>query len=154
MIDEMHNLADGLNTWELVQDLKAIDTASIPVIKAKINLKVLRAKECGEKLHENYHSTEQDLLPIDITFDDSPEEHFQTTLKNNTNGSETFNFQFGMNQYPLNVYGAQNPNGNSFHLESFENFKFGFQNQTGVFGGHDVISPEESHFVPPVYQLQ
>jgi hypothetical protein len=53
MIDEMHNLADGLNSWDMVQDLKAIDTASIPVIKAKINLKVLRAKECGQKMQEN-----------------------------------------------------------------------------------------------------
>lgn len=75
MIDEMHNLADGLNTWDLVQDLKAIDTASIPVIKAKINLKVLRAKECGGITHESDHA-EQDMLPIDITFDDSPSQAY------------------------------------------------------------------------------
>lgn len=53
MIDEMHNLADGLNAWDMIHDLKAIDTASIPVIKAKINLKILRAKECGQKMQEN-----------------------------------------------------------------------------------------------------
>ena len=34
MIDEMQKLAKGLSEWDLVQDLKAIDTASIPVIKA------------------------------------------------------------------------------------------------------------------------
>lgn len=56
MIDEMHNLAEGLNQWDLVQDLKAIDTASIPVIKAKINLKQLRALESGE--HDEAQATE------------------------------------------------------------------------------------------------
>jgi DNA polymerase sigma len=34
MIDEMHKLSNGLGKWDLVSDLKAIDTASIPVIKA------------------------------------------------------------------------------------------------------------------------
>lgn len=77
MIDEMHNLAEGLSQWELVQDLKAIDTASIPVIKAKINLKQLRAQESGE--HDGDQATEQDMLPIDITFDDSPSS-YQATL--------------------------------------------------------------------------
>lgn len=40
MIDEMHKLKMGLSKWDLVQDLKAIDTASIPVIKgvSKLNL--------------------------------------------------------------------------------------------------------------------
>jgi len=38
MIDEMHKLSNGLKKWDLVQDLKAIDTASIPVIKANVNL--------------------------------------------------------------------------------------------------------------------
>lgn len=48
MIDEMHSLAEGLSQWDLVEDLRPIDTASIPVIKAKINLKLLRARESGE----------------------------------------------------------------------------------------------------------
>ena len=40
MIDEMHRLKMGLSKWDLVQDLKAIVTASIPVIKgvSKFNL--------------------------------------------------------------------------------------------------------------------
>lgn len=44
MIDEMHKLSDGLAEWDLVTDLKAIDTASIPVIKANVNLDALRAR--------------------------------------------------------------------------------------------------------------
>lgn len=40
----MFNLAEGLGQWDLVEDLKPIDTASIPVIKAKINLKKLKAR--------------------------------------------------------------------------------------------------------------
>lgn len=47
MIDEMYSLAKGLSQWDLVEDLKPIETASIPVIKAKINLKLLRARELG-----------------------------------------------------------------------------------------------------------
>lgn len=38
----MHTLADGLGNWDLIQELKAIDTASIPVIKAKIDLRKVR----------------------------------------------------------------------------------------------------------------
>jgi len=67
----MHNLADGLRSWDLVEDLKAIDTASIPVIKANINLKLLRARESGEPV-DDQKATEKDMLPIDITFDDCP----------------------------------------------------------------------------------
>lgn len=70
MIDEMHNLAEGLSQWDLVEDLKPIDTASIPVIKAKINLKMLRARERGEI--DDSPAREEDMLPIDITFDDTP----------------------------------------------------------------------------------
>jgi hypothetical protein len=71
MIDEMQYLAEGLSQWDLVEDLKPIETASIPVIKARINLKVFRARESGEPLSDS-EATEQDMLPIDITFDDSP----------------------------------------------------------------------------------
>lgn len=71
MIDEMHSLAEELRQWDLVEDLKLIETASIPVIKAKVNLKVLRARESGEPASDS-EATEQDWLPIDITFDDSP----------------------------------------------------------------------------------
>ena len=41
MIDEMHKLSNGLKKWDLVQDLKAIDTASIPVIKAVSNINLI-----------------------------------------------------------------------------------------------------------------
>jgi hypothetical protein len=90
MIDEMHNLAEGLSQWDLVEDLKPIDTASIPVIKAKINLKLLRAWESGEPV-DDQKATEQDMLPIDITFDDSPVT-YQAAISNQ---SSDFNIKFG-----------------------------------------------------------
>lgn len=77
MIDEMHNLADGLAQWDLVEDLKPIDTASIPVIKAKVNLRVMRSRESGEPMSDS-ESTEYDWLPIDITFDDSPSQSYSS----------------------------------------------------------------------------
>ena len=112
MIDEMFNLAEGLGQWDLVEDLKPIDTASIPVIKAKINLKKLKARECGEPVDEQ--ATEQDMLPIDITFDDSPVT-YQTT---NTNQSSDFNIKFGMGQFP-GVFGAQNMQTANFGFDGF-----------------------------------
>ena len=38
----MRTLTQALNSWDLIKDLKSIDTASIPVIKAKIDLKKIR----------------------------------------------------------------------------------------------------------------
>ena len=109
MIDEMHKLSRGLSKWDLVQDLKAIDTASIPVIKAvslnysnliyllvfiqNVNLDSLRellskqAEESESPLTPDSIGTmsssrskkpDDKLLPIDITFDDSPPESQQT----------------------------------------------------------------------------
>jgi DNA polymerase sigma len=34
MIDDVHSLAAQMEQWDLLTDFKAIDTASIPVIKA------------------------------------------------------------------------------------------------------------------------
>ena len=42
LIEDMHTLAFALDSWDLVQELKSIDTASIPVIKAKIDLREIR----------------------------------------------------------------------------------------------------------------
>lgn len=42
LIDDMHTLTRALDSWDLVQELKSIETASIPVIKAKIDLKQIR----------------------------------------------------------------------------------------------------------------
>jgi hypothetical protein len=91
MIDEMHKLKMGLSKWDLVQDLKAIDTASIPVIKGNVNLEQLRfqqkllefdreadskdSPDAEKKESVRPTRTKQPgdrLLPIDITFDDSP----------------------------------------------------------------------------------
>ena len=48
--------------------MKAIDTASIPVIKANISYKGI-AKEMGREVND---AETEHFLPIDITFDDSP----------------------------------------------------------------------------------
>ena len=39
LVEDMHTLADGLREWNLIDDLKTIATASIPVIKAKVDLR-------------------------------------------------------------------------------------------------------------------
>lgn len=75
LIEDLHNLEQALNEWDLVQDLKSIDTASIPVIKANIDLRKIRKllkEQSGNKEEEFEDSNEEEiLLPIDITFDDS-----------------------------------------------------------------------------------
>lgn len=50
--------------------MKAIETASIPVIKAMLSMKAV-AKEMGKVVGDDYEDSE---LPIDITFDDSPQD--------------------------------------------------------------------------------
>jgi DNA polymerase sigma len=42
MIDSLDLFADYLQKWDIIKDLNAISTASIPVIKANIDLKLLR----------------------------------------------------------------------------------------------------------------
>lgn len=42
LIQDMHTLTSALDSWDLVQELKSIETASIPVIKAKIDLREIR----------------------------------------------------------------------------------------------------------------
>ena len=73
MIEYLHAIADGLNEWDLVTDLKVIDTASIPVIKAHVNLRKLREKEFGKTDSSSTDSEGEgisSMLPIDITIDD------------------------------------------------------------------------------------
>ena len=38
MIENLDIFADNLRKWEMIQDLNAISTASIPVIKATVDL--------------------------------------------------------------------------------------------------------------------
>lgn len=69
MIDDLHALAHQVQTWPLIKDFKAIETASIPVIKAQLFYKDI-AREMGKPFLED----DDAQLPIDITFDDSPAE--------------------------------------------------------------------------------
>lgn len=45
MIDCLDLFADYLRKWDIIKDLNAISTASIPVIKGNIDLRLLREKE-------------------------------------------------------------------------------------------------------------
>lgn len=45
MIDCLDQFAEYLSKWDIIKDLNAISTASIPVIKANIDMKLLREKE-------------------------------------------------------------------------------------------------------------
>ena len=48
----MHTLTEALDSWDVIEDIKSIETASIPVIKAKIDLFRIRnliKKEKKEK---------------------------------------------------------------------------------------------------------
>lgn len=101
MIDCLDLFADYLRKWDIIKDLNAISTASIPVIKGNIDLKVLRAKEMqnlsqdenkSDKMQDfgdcqndvmpkdskrssskdkEQISNDQQFLKIDITFDDN-----------------------------------------------------------------------------------
>ena len=45
MVESLDIFADNLRKWEMIQDLNAISTASIPVIKATVDLNQLRETE-------------------------------------------------------------------------------------------------------------
>ena len=68
MIDDLLSLGSQVQKWALIKDYKAIETASIPVIKANVSLYEVQ-KEMGRT--EGFTSPDHNL-PIDITFDDSP----------------------------------------------------------------------------------
>ena len=79
MVQELERLADALVEWEHIKDLKEISTATIPVIKAHIDLRAIRKdSEDGKKDTPDeaapYDEDSGWLLPIDITFDDKQTE--------------------------------------------------------------------------------
>jgi len=49
MVQELERLADALVEWEHIKDLKEISTATIPVIKANVDLRALRNDSKGDK---------------------------------------------------------------------------------------------------------
>ena len=48
MIEHLDLFADNMKKWELVENLNAISTASIPVIKATVDLNLLRENELND----------------------------------------------------------------------------------------------------------
>ena len=136
LIEDMHTLTSALDSWDLVQELKSIETASIPVIKAKIDLREIRKlikKEQAEEAEaskseekdeeskssskpeadpEEEESSEPHWLPIDITFDDSQPD---------TTTSSTSTFE------PTNMM-QSDPYGLSFGLGILGNLASNFNN--------------------------
>jgi DNA polymerase sigma len=97
MIDDLHALEDEIKKWPIIKDLKSIDTASIPVIKANLSMKAV-AKEMLKAFSEDMVDID---LPIDITFDDTPID-FSDTYRLNTQEKpfyQTHN-QIGQNYSP------------------------------------------------------
>jgi len=52
MVDDLHALADQVQKWDLIQDFKSHEKASIPVIKAQLSLKEV-AREMGKDFNES-----------------------------------------------------------------------------------------------------
>lgn len=73
MVEDLHLLGDQVQSWDLIQDFKKHEKASIPVIKAILYLKDV-AKEMGKEITKEHEDVQ---LPIDISFDDSPTETSQ-----------------------------------------------------------------------------
>ena len=51
MIEHLDLFADNMKNWDLIQNLNAISTASIPVIKATVDLNQLRDKEMNKYMN-------------------------------------------------------------------------------------------------------
>lgn len=78
MIDDLHALEEEIKKWPIIKDLKAIDTASIPVIKANISMKAV-SKEMLLSFSDDIEDCD---LPIDITFDDTPLDRAESLRQN------------------------------------------------------------------------
>ena len=69
MIENLDLFADNLRKWEMIQDLNAISTASIPVIKATVDLNQLRDLEMS-KLSHKQHSSKGDFGQTQVSIED------------------------------------------------------------------------------------
>lgn len=69
MIENLDLFADNLRKWEMIQDLNAISTASIPVIKATVDLNQLRDIEMS-KLSPKQHSNKGDFGQTQVSIED------------------------------------------------------------------------------------
>ena len=95
MIDDLHALEEEIKKWPIIKDLKAIDTASIPVIKANISMKAI-SKEMLKSFSEDMIDCD---LPIDITFDDTPKE-VTDSYRQNIQEKPYYQAQIGQNFSP------------------------------------------------------
>ena len=147
MIEDIQKLAEALEGWDLIQDMKALETASIPVIKAKINLKILKEKEMtssetdeqqqnsGSDSDEVYNGDDAPwILPIDITFDDSPSQESVGPVSHQPFGG---NMPFNDPSLDFEMGG----------MGGFGNFMHGFGELGGPIGG--VSSPMDMYGLPP-----
>lgn len=78
MIESLGVFADCLQKWEMIQDLNAISTASIPVIKAIVDLDQLREKEMNHLEDQECQKMKADSTDFGQTQNNlSLEEHNQ-----------------------------------------------------------------------------
>lgn len=94
MIDDLLSLGSMVQKWTLIKDYKAIETASIPVIKANIPIIEIQ-KEMGRK--DDFADATFDL-PIDITFDDSPQDGLPLPIPSLFHQSHSTKTPFGSSQ--------------------------------------------------------
>lgn len=62
MIESLDLFADKLREWDMIQDLNAISTATIPVIKAVVDLNKLREQEIWKDAGYLQESKQRDRM--------------------------------------------------------------------------------------------
>ena len=112
MIESLELFADKMRQWKMIEDLKDIPTATIPVIKATVDLNRLREEmpiEMNNDDKRDFGQTQADLdgqlagnraplpqsiskLKIDITFDDSMEDADMIEEQAKTVATEQYDF--------------------------------------------------------------
>lgn len=55
MIESLESFADKLREWDMIEDLNAISTATIPVIKAVVDLTKLREEQINNQDDSKYN---------------------------------------------------------------------------------------------------
>jgi hypothetical protein len=69
MIENLDLFAENLRKWEMIQDLNAISTATIPVIKATVDLNQLREMEMS-KLPSKHKNNKGDFGQTQVSIQD------------------------------------------------------------------------------------
>ena len=74
MIEHLDLFAGNMKNWDLIQNLNAISTASIPVIKATVDLNQLRDKEMNEYMKDQINEEKSTSKDFGSTQTDASQE--------------------------------------------------------------------------------